>query len=491
VVDNASVTSAMQARVPGLNAVDVVASAQAGGATACNGTADNTATGLAYTGTAAFGPDPAQNWRYVLALIYGGLDITTGVVDCNQAARQTLVSSYSSLFQDACTNPFGSCSDPPRNGALWHAFRLDDSSQASAVFAAAVGLSPAPSASALNGFGTSPFCNSLNWDTSPANASCANGAHEQWTGPGGVGDPASSCVIGGPCGAAGSGNHHRPPPGTWGDNPDPSQGALGADVLPTQLQDNDPIRRFCLGGATNNTVRAGEEVCNLDGRLGLVIPIVDSSWMPTATPPLKQYPTNFCTTFDFGTAPVVFTCAVRGTGTKHTGECPNGDSLIAGGCLVPIDGANGTSQCVASKATVAALQARSLGNPDGRVYNTQMRDGTLTTVSSLIGYAKVPVPSSTTTIDFAGNYGRIHEVESAIGNYSLGGCQQLLPTDQIGCLVQTDPCSIGFAGDGARTWGANARVNALRVSQVYPTSTTVANGQYPLSCAGTGSSCQF
>jgi hypothetical protein len=120
-----------------------------------------------------------------------------------------------------------------------------------------------------------------------------------------------------------------------------------------------------------------------------------------------------------------------------------------------------------------------------------MHDGRLNTATSTIGYAKYPVPSSTVTLDFAGNYGRIHEVEVAIGGYTFFPCKQLLPTDQIGCLVQADPCSIGFAGDGARTWSATPGMDALRVNQVYPDATTVANGQYPLSCVGTGSACQY
>jgi hypothetical protein len=460
---------------PPLNTVDVVSSTQAGGALACNGSADGQGTGLAYSGSNVFGPDPRQDWRYVLALVYGGLDITTGVVDCGQAARSTLVSSWTSLFQNSCGNDAGVCSDAAHGGALWRAFRLDDSSAVSSVFAALVGLSPAPSASALNGFGVSPYCNAMNWDTTGANANCGLGAHNQWTGPGGVDDPASTT----------SPKRRRPPPGTWGDNPDPSQPALGADVLPTSFQDNDPIRRACLGGATNNPQRTGEEVCNIDGTLGLVVPIPDSSFLTTQTPPLAQYPTNACNTFLLGKPPTVFTCAVRGTGTRHSGECPNGDGLIAGGCLVPLDTASGTSQCVATRATVPALQSRSVGTADGRSFNVFMLDGTVT--EPTIGYAKRPITAgSTALLDFVGGYGRIHQVETvfATGASPLVPCHRAAATDQIGCLAQADPCSIGVAGDGARmdtTGGADA----LRVSQEYASS-----APYPLVCPN-GVACQF
>ncbi len=473
--------------VVGLDAVDLLSSTSAGTAAACQGTADNTGTGLAYSGTTGIfaGSNATQNWKWVLALVYGGKDSSPGgITDCNQAARKNLVANWSLLFQNGCANGVAACAAAPFNGALWHAYRRDEASGTSDVFSSLVGISPSTSNSAVNGFGTSPYCNALNWDTNTAtNSNCAQGANDQLTGPGGIVDPASKCVIGGACGAAGTGNHRRPPVGTWGDNPDPSSaGSLAADVLPTQMQDNDPIRRPCIGTTVGNHARAGEEVCNIDGALGLVLPMVDSDWMGKLSPPLKQYPTNSCNTFLFGKPANVFTCAVRGTaGTKHFGECPNGDAQIGGACLIPVDTVNGTSQCVAGKTTVAGIQSRSLGSPDGRIYNVQMHDGTVT--EPTIGYAQYNIPALGTTVDFAGGYNRIHQVETAIGSAPVA-CQLVDMTDQIGCLAQADPCSIGYAGDGSKTWasrtngasgggGAAGGVDAMRVAQVYPQTSTV------------------
>jgi hypothetical protein len=478
-------TTSASGIVIGLDAVDILSAGAAGGAAACNGTADNAGTGLAYSGTTGVfaGSNATQTWKWVLALVYGGKDLSPGgVTDCNSTARKNLVANWSLLFQNGCANGAGAaCSAAPVSGALWHAFRRDDTSGTSDVFASILGLSPSTSNSANNGFGTSPYCNALNWDASAGNANCALGANKQWTGPGGILDP-----------VANDGVHRRPPPGTWGDNPDPGQGALGADVLPTQFQDNDPIRRPCIGGSTNNHNRVGEEVCNLDGALGLVVPMVDSDWMPRLATPLKQYPTNNCNTFLIGKPVNVFTCAIRGTGTKHSGECPNGDALIAGGCLVPVDSTGSTSQCVASKATVAALQNRSLGSPDGRHYNIQMRDGTVTEPS--IGYAQYSIPSLGVTVDFAAGYNRIHQVETNVGAANVA-CQMVDMTDQIGCLAQADPCSIGYAGDGSKLWfnhtngasalgGAAAGVDSLRVAQTYGNAASVQKlglaGEYQL-----------
>ena len=491
--------------VIGLDAVDVLSSVTAGGAAACNGTADSAGTGLTYSGTPGVfvNGNGGQTWKWVLALVYGGLDLSnaSAAADCNSAARQALVKNWSSLFQNGCANgataTCGAGTVP--NGALWHAYRRDDTSGTSDVFASILGLSPSTSNSSVNGFGASPYCNALNWDNQTGNANCKFGAHDQFTGPGGVVDPQSECTSAGVCGAAGTGNHRMPPANTWGTNPNSSSAtSVAFDVLPTQFQDNDPIRRTCIGTTTNNHNRAGEEVCNIDGALGLVLPMPDTDWIVKGNLG-KQYPTNACTTFVVGKAAQVFTCANRGSGTKHSAECPNGDSLFGTGCLTPIDTVNNTSQCVATKSTVASLQVRSLGSPDGRMYNVQMRDGTTTDGS--VGYMQYSIPSLGTTTDFAAGYSRIHQVETLVGA-TASACQLEDMTDQIGCLTQADPCSIGYAGDGAKTWyqhtgacaanqaaglacPAAANTDAARVAQTYPQTASVQKlgqaGEYQLS----------
>jgi cysteine-rich repeat protein len=515
---NGSADTGASSIVIGLDAVAVLASVNgvAQSTAACNGAADNAGSGLAASGTTGVfaNGNAGQNWKWILALAYGGKDLSnpSAAADCASPARKNLVNNWRKLMQgEGCTIPPTTgtntagfvCNQPPISGQLWHAFRLGDKADASHVFASILGLWPLPSVSAVNGFGTSPYCNALNWDTSTSNtinpatgdsSPCQLGANRQFVGPGGVPDPLANEVI--------VPFHRRPPPGTWGDNPDPGQGALGADVLPTQFQDNDPIRRPCIGGTTGSPARAGEEVCNLDGALGLVLPMVDSDWMPRLTPPLQQYPINACNTFLAGKPVTVFTCALRGTGTKHSGECPNGDALIGGGCLVPVDTTNNTSQCLSTKAQVAALQNRALGNPDGRHYNVQMRDGTVT--EPFIGYAQYSIPSlgsaDFNSVDFAGGYNRIHQQESILGAGSAAapagaaGCQLVDMNDQIDCLAQSDPCSIGYASGSTFASRSNpghaqkqllGSIGALRVAQIAPSPSTVQklglSGAYPVS----------
>lgn len=492
-------TSEAAGIVIGLDAVVVVASAETGAGTACNST-DN---GLAYNGTNGqqFG-----NYKDVLALVYGGKDNVTGTVDCNSVKRQAVVNAWGNMFQNSCANPDAACNDATHGGKLWHAYRRDDASGTADVFSSIIGITPATSASSLNGFGASPYCNAMNWDTAAGNANCALGAGKQFIGPGGVPQgfcsvtTTQACVIGSTLASQGcpagqtcvpdATGHKRPPLGTWGDDPDPSAGALGgergADVLPTSMQDNDPIRRTCIGGPTNVAARAGEEVCNISGTLGLIIPMPATDFISQIDDPthpglkLKQFPVNNCSgNFISGASAQVFTCASRGTGTKHSAQCPNGDSLLANKCQVPIDLPNATSQCVTAKATTPAIKTRLPAvPPDGRAYNLQLRDGSITDAN--VGYVQEKIPTATAilALDFAGAFVRNHQVQTVPLN--LGGCQLADATDQIGCFVHADRCSIGFAGFGGTSWGdrhpggAVASDNgAMLINKVTPSAFTV------------------
>ena len=507
--------------VIGLDGVDIYAanvsthSTSSGGTAstaACNGATDGSGSGLAYSGTAgvfhngaAVGVNTAQTWKWMLALLYGGNDFSqtgggpNGLPDCGQASRMALVANWSSLFQGAgCANGTSVCGAAPQSGQLWHAFRRDDTSGTSDVFATILGLSPSTSSSSLSGFGASPYCNAMNWDVSTANANCASGAFNQFTGPGGIQEPGATDA------ATKPGNHRRPPAGTFGDNPNSSAIAkVAADVLPTQMQDNDPIRRPCLGvGKVSNDLLAGEEVCNLDGQLGLVVPMVDSDWIPLQHAPLLQYPTTQCKAgFVVGTAPTIFTCAPNGH--THTGECSNGDALFAGGCLLPT--ATGTSQCMNNVGNVPALTAdptcTAIGQKGcvtqpgfpvatalspGLAYNITMRDGTVT--DGTVTFLQYPIPAIASSVDFLGAYNRIHQSESVLGSSGgaplAAGCQMTDMTDQIACLSQADPCSIGYAGDGGKGFATNPNdvngaagppggIDSMRVAQIYPKASSV------------------
>ena len=177
--------------------------------------------------------------------------------------------------------------------------------------------------------------------------------HNQYIRPGGVVDPADS-----------TGVHRMPPPGinglqVYGSAPNAFKfkgSNVVFDVLPTSFQDNDPIRRACYGGSVKVLGKVGEDVCNIDGSLGLVIPLVDTDFISSLPDPsnagkfLAQYPplAQKCSgSFINGAAPNVFVCAP--SNNFHPGECPNGDSNSGGQCALPI--AAGFGQCNASNST--------------------------------------------------------------------------------------------------------------------------------------------
>ncbi len=527
----------------GMDAIDIYASnaSAESGTTACNnvttpGTAN--ATGLAASGTtgifAGGNPPAAQNWKFVLALLYGGRDLTvaaaaptsvagSGNPACDGTARKSLVNNWSKLFQNGCSNATGICSDAAHTvgGAtpIWHAYRRDDGSGTSDVFSSLIGITdvmPSTSNTSNNGFGASPYCNAINWDTSPINNGggfCNLGGDDQFVGPGGVPDPQSACTFTDfghlstadvTCGAAGSGNHRRPPPGTWGDAP--IKAGFASDVLPTSFQDNDPIRRPCLGtmvksnGLGSSPFHPAEEVCNLDNALGVVLPIPSADFIVDLGK--QQYPTKVCNSFLVGKAPQVLSCAPFGGSTTHDGQCPNGDKEVRGGCEVPVDTTNNSSQCLDVSATVVTHFSHSY---PAAVHNLFMPDGDMNDGAILFIQDKLQNGSAAgLSVDFTGGFGRIHSIatiyDASLANPPNTGCQLSDATDNISCLAQADPCSVGYAGDGGKSWAARSNGNvcanltangvsplppgcaatdkpsdSMRIAGIYPTSQAVLN----------------
>jgi hypothetical protein len=529
-------------------------------------------------------------WRDVLALLYGGYDkhawscgsanptgtctsasdtsCGTGiacqnVIDCNSTKRHSLVANWSNMFENAsftngfstlgtCTNgtfcnvgspvPCSDASTCVKYPGLTRAWRRDDASGTADAFSSLIGITGAgydpagnniagfsTSIAGVNGFGVTPYCNAMNWDTGEAKNtavtgnSCTNAVDLHYQGPGGVPVPPTSpsggltldskqlhhkapftcgvqgyctngntCTVGGAACADGStcvnGQDNRCPAGqtvvtaAWGSLPYGSQDW----VLSTSWQDNDPIRLPCLGNASGPT-RSAEDVCNTDGKLGIVIPIpaIDFIHLQTSAPSWTGSPTTApagCGTFKagynvdctsgvtFGPQIKVFTCAPRGHGVTNsstTGACPNNDGVIASGCYVPIGtGASGaTSSCQSNKSTNPGTcffgGSQTGGTPctaDGRVWNTQAYNGDGSTPAYLtVGVPEVDPNTHTpysNSLQFAGAWGRIHQREVMQVGSKISACQIDDATQQIGCLTAADPNSFGFAGRTGDVWEA-------------------------------------
>ncbi len=386
--------------------------------------------------------------------------------DCSDACRTELVDNWGKMFQNACSG--GDCT------RLQHAFRRDENSGTTDAFrdllsVRDLGVTPAI-ADGNTGF---PFCN----ENEPA-----------------AGDLPPACpaiTVGGAVVGA---------PG------------LPTRPYFELYQDADPIRRTAIGTGnlaldlkTPPPVAPTEQVASAKGNLGLVLPIsvppttatiTDAERhvrIGTVTRGADQVPTQYCTRGFFKNAAAPSIAALAPTSTVCSGGpafalCPNGDlpkgacwdeslKIAIGGtgvCPYPVfdaDGSAATSndqdfRCIngqnnrpnfspgvnqMSATTRAACVAN---NFDGRVYNLHphLNNGQYVTQAYSYngGLAGIPATGSRPVV---GAFYRIHETRTAVTGFAgcVGDrcCALNDTTDQIGCLVGANPCSIGFAGENA------------------------------------------
>jgi hypothetical protein len=137
--------------------------------------------------------------------------------------------------------------------------------------------------------------------------------------------------------------------------------------------------------------------------------------------------------------------------------CPNGLPPQGGNlCFMPYMGSDSAPdpQCVATSADKCADVVG--GHPDGRRYNlVTMVPSSQVAAAFKTGNFQFAVDATTPVPRILnGSFHRIHSVVPA-ANYAAGVgtetgttgiCQQGDDTSQIGCLTDSDPCSIGYAG---------------------------------------------
>jgi ABC-type phosphate transport system substrate-binding protein len=199
--------------------------------------------------------------------------------------------------------------------------------------------------------------------------------------------------------------------------------------------DNDPIRVTCDDN---------DGVCGMNNNLGLVLPILlpDVDGVPTT----DTYPTVDC---DAGA------CGLSDTGDPNQ-PCPRGGPKKLGRCYQPYKLVGGVKnfQC---RASLTASCFGDLG-VDGRAYNLPLKQkqGSEGGVYLL----------DSNSLLMSNSFFRIHANKAS--TYAPAGaptCNFADDTQQIGCLVNADPCSIGFAG---READAQAGNQALSVNGLIP-----------------------
>lgn len=524
------------------------------------------------------GPGNVNNdWRSVLRIVYAGMgpsgsDILTR--DCNSATRRAILNSWDEIFNEDCTSK-GCQTDshpnfPGTNPNVYdagnalvepgvrHAFRRDEESGTTDVFLGLLNLptinfgQARPSAtnaatcsastSTLDGvyrvLSNSIFCNVHRpTDAYPPTFVPANTATgEQASFVPEIQDLGFSPCTGGNAVCPEDGGTATHLPG-WDHDGNPATPPRW--VVPNtaryypEMQDQDPVRRKCVGTNIQSQLVAGvqtpvvlptEQVCGADGQLGVVLAI--------NPPPIAQadaYPTTACLAgkSDFG--PAVTTAT--GSGLR----CPNGDKAVGAPaeCRLPQAADNsfncmargglwtssgftglggpGTlddpslgvpakpSGCTAGDISVGAPTGTPTGtrprsNVDGRAYNLVLRQKGAKGVVTGGVLAGSPLtihrPTNLTTsadVPLIGSFYRIHSNRSLLNTTTAGNtpadktCQKADATRQIGCLVQANPCSIGYAGGEASD--ENLGTVNLQVNGVTPgrdTFRALVNGGSPV-----------
>ena len=462
------------------------------------GTAVQSWPGIPAATAATFPNFTFASWHDVLDILYAGfVDPALHPTDpekgknCASSLRFALANNYSDIFESpACTA--GACT------SIQHIFRRDDASGTSDIFGALLNLSPSAAYNKNNNatlgyfLGADPFCNDMVNNTlsgaSINGVAAAGDAIAAWgTVPPGVNPPSTTGngdvatvpnddqdydairrpCIGGNFAKAGE----QVCEGATFDRLNPTCTGTGAGTCPINPQDG--AQEQCLGGQCWDT----------NGTLGLLLPVITTNTIGTdqANPALNdQYnilttsgtPTttngccsnlqkiNQCTHFNQFSPPPVL------NGKKvQDGLCPNGDTSVPAGntCWIPVDAnenpncwGNAPAQNVngngnqytfvgATGAAIATNGGPPVNTVDGRVYN-------LYSWGFVGGAFQVNVDDSNRPL--TGAYFRIHTSSSLLAN-SLGSCSTAAgtavcalndATDQIGCLVQASPCSIGYAG---------------------------------------------
>jgi hypothetical protein len=205
----------------------------------------------------------------------------------------------------------------------------------------------------------------------------------------------------------------------------------------TDYQDHDPIRIVCdTDPVTGDDV---DTVCEMDGTLGVVLPIR----LPD-TPGIVStdvYPTHFCDPSN--------TCGLSKTGNPLL-PCPRNGPKLLGRCFQPaFTRPDGTKdfQCIAQSFN------KCFGDQgvDGRAYNLPVKKPT---TGPIVEPAQYVFDSDADSM--VGSFFRIHMLRPS--SYAPAGapvCQQFTNDAQIGCLVSSDPCTLGDAGPAAIGVSAN------------------------------------
>ncbi|MBV9948777.1 MAG: hypothetical protein JOZ69_18155 [Myxococcales bacterium] len=490
-------------------------------------------TGASYntTITTSAGTYTFTGWRDVLRVLLAGFDHNAGNSfanrDCASPVRVALANSWGNFFENQCGASAGEAAVLNSKGnpctALRHVFRRDDFSGTTDTI---VGLLNLPSivnpetsvtvttvgadgglttTSITQHTGATPFCNAVRpsfvFPTTTQQPTCLAGDPGSSTSSGRTGtdatyDPTTLCPN--PAAPAGT----CTPGGT--NTATAAVNAAGCTreraVLVSTMQDNDPIRMPC-GGAGRGLAAGQEDVCSHSGDLGLVLPMNDvpepntgnSAFEPTANNTQRYNAVNCGASFTASQVPDIYDAVTQAKVTSRTITgvilCPDGDLPNNTGSCLPPDTAAASAECLALKQTVGRstkqlnvgvplIDPKSQTQGDGREWNQHLyaqNGGSAVYQTNAFAARNLPI---------TGAFYRLHALRS-MNPVTLRTCQLADMTDQIGCLVEASPCSLGYAGRGATNNVAqnnNTNTAAIKVFAQSPLDLCIQdNFRYPLS----------
>ncbi len=394
-----------------------------------------------------------------LRLLFMGLD-QNGTRDCNSATRKSLIQNWTNLFT---SDPTCGGGDAHCTAGLTHAWRRSDTSGTTDGF---VGVLTAKNGAGL-ALGTmsfvpagatqkvNPFCNSFEANDSSHQAQYLDGTAL-------LSDTVTTTPMS---------------DGRVNDSSD-------HDPIRTPCNDNDAIcgnsgqcykqttQAACL--ATSASCQWSGTACSTTNDLGVVLPVFIPDVVYSTT---ELYPATDCS----GSCALV--PVIAGTSLPTGYKCQNGTNPIAGRCWVPVINTTGKDpRCLVTDPTTRCFGTPgAVGGIDGRVWNknTMVLSSELPSAYRFAGATyQVGLDRANRLMD--GSFYRQHmrtastyNTRAVDTNYT-GVCAENDDTSQIGCLVDADDCSMGFAGrEAARTFpgsgGAPQDANkALKVDGISP-----------------------
>lgn len=472
------------------------------------------------------------SWKDVLAMVYGGQNNGTAAqkladktrnpakINCGSNIRRSLVDSWGDIFTNS-TIGTAACRTPTCK-RLKHAFRRGDLSGTTDAFVGLVGLvaiAPFTTASAANvprvdaNAAVNPFCNAgeklmnkgdsdyLDMDPIRRIAdSLAGSANRQGK------EQVSEAfwIVANPPAAGGGDVREIEDPAAAPANLKPLQALADFSHPAAQNWSFDPntTNALALQRASFASFATGTNAGNAREGLGVVLPIeiptnyalgtrtyFEATTAAVAQPPVPCTPTKFAPSIICSTCTNVL--------------CPDGSTTT---CLLPVDTtvvgtlASPNFNCLSDRASPAFPPGTGVTstNRDPRVYNLLVVDQNGKVVKDNYTNPNLTL-SAARQNRLVSAFFRLHtsEVTNFGGTPTIPGstvaagtpsttnvCNQFTSTDQIGCLVRANPCSIGYAGreanNNSTTFAAqveNVQVNtqniknfAAQVSPFYPIS---------------------